>query len=95
MAPHSSGRTTTHGSATSGAVTNAATSVSTAVAVAMSVSGTANRTLRDIASMSLLMRVSRSPVPARSTVDSGSETTLCKKSSRSWAKTPSAMTDDE
>ena len=40
--------------------------------IATSHSGTAKRTVRERASMSLVVRLSRSPVPARSTSTSGS-----------------------
>ena len=56
---------------------------------AISISGTANRTLCDSASTSREVRVSRSPVPARSTVDSGMASTRSTKSSRSSASTRS------
>jgi hypothetical protein len=54
---------------------------------ATSHSGNAKRTVRDIASMSLVVRLSRSPVPARSTSMRGSAKTLARNSSRNCAKT--------
>ncbi len=62
---------------------------------ATTVSGTAKRTVRAIVSTSPVVRDTRSPVPARSTVDSGSASTRCMKVSRSSAKTPSPMTNDD
>ena len=44
--------------------------------------------------MSLVVRASRSPVPARSTVESGSRTAEATKSSRSRAKTCSESTKE-
>ena len=61
----------------------------TAVTTAISISGTANRTLCESASTSRDVRVSRSPVPARSTVDSGMASVRSTKSSRSSASTRS------
>ncbi len=66
-----------------------AMSVNRAWTIATSHSGMAKRTVRDSASMSLVVRLSRSPVPARSTSTSGRASTLSKNSSRSWAKTVS------
>ena len=51
-----------------GAVRKAAATVSSTVTMATSTSGTANRTVRASASTSPVLRVTRSPVPARSTV---------------------------
>ncbi len=70
------GAPASRGSAISGAVKNAATTVRATVSEATSTSGTANRTVRASASTSPVLRVTRSPVPARSTVDSGSESTF-------------------
>ncbi len=56
--------------------------------------GTANRTVSANASMSLVVREIRSPVPARSTVDKGSPRTRSTNSSRSWANTRSPRTND-
>jgi hypothetical protein len=53
----------------------------------MSVSGTAKRTVRASESTSAVVLETRSPVPARSTVESGSARTRRMKSSRSSAKT--------
>lgn len=81
-----------HGSASSGPTSNSAPRVSTVVTRAISVCGTANRTLFDNASMSRTIRVSRSPEPAFSTVDSGRSSTLRTNSSRSRANTFSPST---
>ena len=62
--------------------------------MATSTSGTAKRTVRASASTSPVLRVTRSPVPARSTVDSGSDSTRSRKSSRSSANTVSPSTND-
>ena len=61
----------------------AAATVSTVVTAAISVSGTAKRIVRASASTSAVVRETRSPVPARSTVESGSASTRRMKSSRS------------
>ena len=61
---------------------------------ATSTDGTANRTVSDSESMSLVVREIRSPVPARSTVDSGSASTRSMNCSRSWANTFSPSTND-
>src|SRR5690606_40904137 len=66
---------TTAAAATGGPVMTAAASVSTVVTSATRISGTAKRTVRDSASMSPVVRAIRSPVPARSTVDSGNLST--------------------
>ena len=55
----------------SGLTRSIATRVSAAWTSATSHSGTAKRTVRDSASMSLVVRLRRSPVPARSTVARG------------------------
>ena len=62
----------THGSAAIGLTMTAAVTVSTVVSSAISVSGTAKRIVRASASMSAVVREIRSPLPARSTVESGS-----------------------
>ena len=61
---------------------------------AISVSGMAKRTVRARASTSAVVRDTRSPVPARSTVESGSASTRCMKSSRSSANIFSERTND-
>ncbi len=61
---------------------------------AMSVSGTAKRIVRASASTSAVVRETRSPVPARSTVERGSASTRRMKSSRSSAKIRSESTND-
>ncbi len=71
-----SGAPPSSGSASSGPVRKAASTVSTTVMDATRTSGTANRTVRDSASTSPVLRVTRSPVPARSTVDSGRDSTF-------------------
>ena len=58
------------------------------------IDGMPNRTTCENASTSLVVRETRSPVPARSTVDSGSETTRSMNSSRSSAKIVSPMRND-
>ena len=70
-----SGAPASSGSATKGAVRNAATPVISTVSEATSTSGTANRTVRASASTSPVLRVTRSPVPARSTALRGSPST--------------------
>jgi hypothetical protein len=57
--------------------------------------GTACRTECATVSMSLVVRATRSPELARSTVDSGSRATAVRNSSRSWANTVSASTSDD
>ena len=66
-----------------------AMSVNKAWTTATSHSGMAKRTVRDNASMSFVVRLRRSPVPARSTSTNGRASTLSRNSSRSWAKTVS------
>ena len=83
-----------HGSAASGLTQMAAATVSSAVTAAISVSGIAKRIVRVSASMSAVVRETRSPVPARSTVESGSASTRCMKSSRSSANIFSESTND-
>jgi hypothetical protein len=65
------GTATRHGRPRIGPTSTSAPSAKNTVTIAISVSGTANRTLCDSASTSRLVRVSRSPLPARSTVDTG------------------------
>ena len=79
-------------SATTGLVTRAATAVSAIVAPATSTRGTPNRTVYCTRSMSVVVRATRSPVPARSTTDSGSRVTVVTNSSRSSANTSSPRT---
>ncbi len=83
-----------HGSAASGLTQIAAATVSSAVTAAISVSGIAKRIVRVSESMSAVVRETRSPVPARSTVESGSASTRCMKSSRSSANICSESTND-
>ena len=54
-----------------------------------------NRTTCDSASTSLVVRATRSPVPARSTVDSGRLTARPTNCSRSWANTVSPRMNDQ
>jgi hypothetical protein len=91
---HSGGTATSAPSDTCGATANAAATVSTVVVVETTNSGTASRTVRASTSTSPVIRVSRSPEPALSTVDSGSATTRSRKSSRSSANTCSASVSD-
>ena len=81
----SSGTPARQGSAATGLTQMAAATVSTVVTAAISVSGTAKRTVRASASTSAVVRETRSPVPARSTVESGRASTRRMKSSRSSA----------
>ena len=90
----SSGTPTRAGRAASGLTQIAAATVSTVVIAAISVSGTAKRTVRASESTSAVVRETRSPVPARSTVESGSASTRRMKSSRSSAKTFSESTNE-
>ena len=83
-----------HGSAASGLTQIAAPTVRTVVIAAISVSGTANRIVRASASTSAVVLETRSPVPARSTVESGSLSTRRMKSSRSSANIFSDNTKD-
>ena len=64
------------------------------VTAATKIDGTPKRMTCESASTSLVVRETRSPVPARSTVDSGSSTTRPMNCSRSSAKTVSPMTND-
>src|SRR6478609_4082385 len=88
------GTPSTIGRATSGPVTAAAVTVRTVVTMATNSDGMPKRTTWESASTSLVVRETRSPVPARSTVDSGSEVTRATNCSRSWANTVSPMTND-
>ena len=94
MPAHRIGTASSTGSATFQPAAKVATVVSTVATVATSTDGTANRTVCDSASTSRVVRVTRSPVPARSTVDSGSATTRSMNCSRSWANTVSPSTND-
>ena len=71
-----------HDSAATGLTRTAATTVSRMVTAEMSVSGIAKRTVRASVSTSAVVRETRSPVPARSTTESGSASTWRMKSSR-------------
>ena len=82
------------GSAAIGLTQTAAATVSTVVTAAISVSGTAKRIVRASASTSAVVRETRSPVPARSTVESGSASTRRMKSSRSSANICSESTNE-
>ncbi len=88
----SGGRPSRHGSTTHQPTLIAATKVTTAVTTAIVHSGSAQRTDQPSWSTSRLVRVSRSPEPADSTVPTGSASALPTKSSRSRASTcsPSA-----
>ncbi len=94
MPNESAGTPAMHGSAASGLTQIAAATVSTAVIAAIVVSGTAKRIVRVSASTSAVVREIRSPVPARSTVESGSASTRRMKSSRSSANIFSESTND-
>ena len=80
---------------TSGDTTRHATIVSVMVTTATITRGTPKRTACCSLFTSLVVRATRSPVPARSTVDSGSAVTFSMNSSRSSAKTSSPNTIDE
>ena len=82
------------GSAASGLTKIAAETVSTVVTAAISVSGIAKRIVRASESTSAVVREMRSPVPARSTVESGRASTRRMKSSRSSAKICSERTNE-
>ena len=73
---------------------SAAATVSTAVISAIIHSGRAQRTDQPSCSMSRDVRVSRSPLPADSTVPTGSATRRSTKSSRSSASTVSPNTNE-
>lgn len=89
MTAHSIGTATSAGSATSGPFSSSAPTVNPPTTMATRVSGIAYRA--DVLSVSTSRdaRVTRSPVPARSTVDSGSARTRSTNSSRSSASTRS------
>ena len=84
-----------HDSAVTGLTRKAATTVSSTVTAEISVSGIAKRTVRASVSTSAVVRETRSPVPARSTTESGSASTWRMKSSRSRANTCSERTNEE
>ena len=82
------------GSAASGLTQTAAATVRTVVTAAISVSGIAKRIVRARESTSAVVRETRSPVPARSTVESGRASTRRMKSSRNSAKICSERTNE-
>ncbi len=84
-----------HGSAAIGLTQTAAATTRSAVTQAIDVSGIANRIVRASASTSAVVRETRSPIPARSTVESGSASTRRMKSSRSSANIRSESTNEE
>ena len=94
MPAHSSGTTIRQGTASTGATSSNAPKMKVAVLIAISVSGTANRTDLDSTATSCEVRVSRSPVPAFSTVDSGMDSTQPMNSSRNAASTRSPSRAD-
>ena len=77
-----------------GEVNSAATTVIATVIVATNSDGMPNRTTCESASTSLVVRATRSPVPARSTVDSGRLTARATNCSRSRANTVSPRMND-
>ncbi len=89
------GAPTRQGSAAIGLTHTAAATTRSAVTQAIDVSGIANRIVRASASTSAVVRETRSPIPARSTVESGSARTRRMKSSRSSANIRSESTNDE
>ena len=89
------GAPTRQGSAAIGLTHTAAATTRSAVTHAIDVSGIANRIVRASASTSAVVRETRSPIPARSTVESGSASTRRMKSSRSSANIRSESTNDE
>lgn len=84
-----SGTPTNRDTATSGEVSMLATTVSRIVTTATMSRGTPNRTACWMRLTSFVVRATRSPVPARSTVERGRVVTVSRKSSRSSAKTVS------
>ncbi len=82
------------GSAAIGLTQTAAPTTRSAVTHAIDVSGIANRIVRASASTSAVVRETRSPIPARSTVESGSARTRRMKSSRSSANICSERTNE-
>ena len=88
------GTPTMQGSAATGLTQTAAPTTSSAVTHAIDVSGMANRIVRASASTSAVVRETRSPIPARSTVESGSARTRRMKSSRSSANIRSERTNE-
>ncbi len=81
-------------SAASGEVITAATTVAAIVVTATTIAGMPKRMMYAKESMSFVVRATRSPVPARSTTESGSLTDEPMKSSRSRAKMRSERTND-
>ena len=88
------GTPTNSATATSGATTTLAATVSTIVTTATITRGTPKRTACCSLLTSFVVRATRSPVPARSTTDSGRAVTVSRNSSRSSAKTFSPKTID-
>ena len=88
------GTPTMHGSAAIGLTQTAAPTTRSAVTHAIDVSGIANRIVRASASTSAVVRETRSPIPARSTVESGRASTRRMKSSRSSANIRSERTNE-
>src|SRR6476646_1835407 len=88
------GTPSTIGRATSAPVTTAAATVRAVVMMATNSDGMPKRTTCESASTSLVVRDTRSPVPARSTVDSGRLVTRDTNCSRSCANTVSPRTND-
>ena len=82
------------GSAAIGLTQIAAPTTRSAVTQAIDVSGMANLIVRASASTSAVVRETRSPIPARSTVDRGSARTRRMKSSRSSANIRSERTNE-
>ena len=89
------GTPTRQGSAAIGLTQTAATTTSSAVTQAIDVSGIAKRIVRASASTSAVVRETRSPIPARSTVESGSARTRRMKSSLSSVNMRSERTNEE
>ena len=89
------GTPTRQGRAAIGLTQTAAMTTRSAVTHAIDVSGIANLIVRASASTSAVVRETRSPIPARSTVESGSASTRRMKSSRSSANIRSERTKEE
>ena len=83
------GTTTSSPAASSGSLTAAATMVNTIVTVHTMIWGMPTRTRNSMRETSLVVRPTRSPVPADSTALSGRWTTRCIMRSRRSAKTDS------
>ena len=86
------GTASSQGRASGGTVITSAAATRTAVTSEMVISGIASRTARLSRSISVVVRDTRSPVPARSTTPVGKETALVRKSSRRSASTSSPST---